>query len=139
MAMTTPADSSTELGRETRAYVSGYDRTLAHESRLFPQERRQLVANFNGAMPADAKITRVTWDIQAPCAITMAVPVIDASRRSVRVAIVASQYGIDCVRCQVTLDNGGMLNQYFRVAVYDGPWFGETTPQPGPSHLEAVW
>jgi hypothetical protein len=135
---TTPTDSSTDLGRETRAYVSGYNRSIWHESTLCQQERRQLVAAFNGAMPVGAKTVKAVWRIESPCAIAMAGAAIDASQRSARVAIVAAQVGIDWVRCQVTMDNGGVLNQIFRVGVVGGPYFEDNEPQPGPQMLVAL-
>lgn len=122
-----------ELGRETRAFVSGYTRSRVHQSRLYPREKRCLVADFNGAIPAGRTITSATWNMEVACSIAMSDASIDG--RAARVMIEAVFRGWSSMRCQVTLDNGEVYNQQFQVHVLDGPWFGDETSIAGPTQL----
>ena len=127
-----------ELGRVTRAFVSGYQRTRVHRSRLVRGEKRCLIADFNGAIPEGRTITSVTWrTTQNSAAILSEAAVVDGGRK----ARVMLEAGIGCaqVKCDVTLDNGEVYNQRFDVLVQPDPWFqGETTPTRGPQELTAT-
>lgn len=111
----------TELGRVTRCYVSGYQRTRIHESRLVRGEKRCLVANFNGAFDTDRTITSVTWRCEQPYAAVMSSARVFA--REVAVDITAQLPGCSLIKCLVTLDNGEVYTQLFRVLVMDAAWF----------------
>jgi hypothetical protein len=123
-----------ELGRVTRAYVSAYQRDRIHRSRLVRGEKRCLVANFNGAIPASRSIVSATWRVQQGQAMFMESA--KAAARESSVVITAGLGHEAAVKCQVTLDNGEVYNQLFVVTVQDSPWFqGETTPALGPYEL----
>lgn len=126
-----------ELGRVTRAYVSGYLRDRVHYGSLVRGEKRSLIANFNGAIPADRTIESVTWRTNQNYCVLMADPVI--SDRQVSVTITA-QAGLEAaVKCQVTLDDGAIYNQLFVLRVQSSPWFqGETVSNNGPQVLTAT-
>lgn len=127
-----------ELGRTTRAYVSGYQRTRVHRSRLVRGEKRCLVADFNGAIPAARSIASVTWRATNPSAAFMADAGVVEGGRSARVDVTAGA-GCSRIKCEVTLDNGEVYNQLFEVASQSGPWFqGESALQTGPYELTAV-
>jgi hypothetical protein len=111
----------TELGRVTRCYVSGYQRTRIHESRLVRGEKRCLVANFNGAFDTSRTITSVTWRCEQPYAAVMSNARVFA--REVAVDITAQLPGCSLIKCEATLDNGEVYTQLFRVLVMDAAWF----------------
>lgn len=126
-----------ELGRATRAYVSGYQRDRIHRSRLVRGEKRCLVANFNGAIPPARTIASVVWRTNQYQSIYMENARIDG--REVTVNITAQTGSHAWVKCQVTLDNGEVYNQLFAVEVRNAPWFsGETSPEIGPQSLTAT-
>lgn len=131
-----PTSSCQELGRVTRAVVSGYNRDRVHQSRLFPSEKRCLVANFNGAIPSGRTIDRVEWRLDVVAYVAMSNPSI--SGREVRVMIEACYWGTAAIRASVTLDNGEVYNQLFAVRVLDGPYFGAETTAAGPAVLIAT-
>lgn len=122
-----------ELGRQTRAFVSGYTRSRVHQSRLYPREKRCLVADFNGAIPAVRTIASATWNMEVACSIAMSSASIDG--RAARVMVESVFRGWADLRCQVTLDNGEVYNQLFVIQVLDGPWFGDEISTAGPTQL----
>lgn len=129
-----------ELGRTTRAYVSGYHLARTHRSRMVRGVRRCLTANFNGAIPKSRSITAVTWRCDVPQCIYMRDAAIVTGGREVRVNITA-QLGAECrVKCEATLDNGEVYNQVFVLYVRNSPWFfGEVaSPATGPYELTAT-
>lgn len=129
-----PAVACAELGRVTRAYVSGYQRDRVHASRLVRGEKRCLVANFNGAIPAARSIASVTWRCEQTYTVAMAHARITG--REVAVDITAQLQGCAWIKCVATLDNGEAYTQMFRVAVSAAPWFdGEQSPSAGPAVL----
>lgn len=119
-----------ELGRVTRALVSGYTRARVHDSKLYPNERRCLVANFNGAIPRGLTIARAEWRMDVQNSVSMADARIQG--REAQVMITAAYRGEAVLRCEVTLDNGEVYNQLFRVCVLPGPWFGDERTAVGP-------
>lgn len=126
-----------ELGRVTRAYVSGYQRDRIHNSRLVRGEKRCLVANFNGAIPPARTIASVTWRTNQGQSVYMENARIDG--REVTVNITAQIGGGAWVKCDVTLDNGEVYNQLFAIEVRDAPWFsGEAQMGVGPQVLTAT-
>lgn len=124
-----------EIGRATRAYVSAHNRTRVHAVRLYPREKRCLVADFNGALPAVRSITSAVWDVDPAVAVAIADAAI--SDREAQVTVTAVWRGCDAIRCEVTLDSGEVYNQLFQVAVLDGPCFGDASGPTGPTRLTA--
>lgn len=126
-----------DLGRTTTAYVSGYQLDRVHQSQLVRGSARQLVANFNGAIPAESLIVSAVWRCLIPQAAFMSNALISEDQRSTSVKIVAQIGDGSTVKCQVTLDTGEVYNQVFWIRVYTAPWFqGETSPPPtGPYEL----
>lgn len=131
-----PVVACAELGRVTRAYVSGYQRDRVHASRLVRGEKRCLVANFNGAIPAARSIASVTWRCEQTYTVVMANARI--SGREAEVDITAQLQGCAWVKCVATLDNGEVYTQLFRVQVQDATWFdGEPAVAAGPTSITA--
>ncbi|QWF19292.1 hypothetical protein [Lysobacter capsici] len=126
-----PAETCQELGRVTRAYASAYDRTRIHRSRLAPNEKRCLIAAFNGAIPLGRTITRAEWRLDRTYSVTMSAGSIEG--RDVRVMIQARNRGISPIRCEATLDNGEIYVQLFEIEVVDGPYFGDAQLAAGPA------
>jgi hypothetical protein len=118
-----PVPTCQELGRATRAYVSAYDRSRVHQSRLYRFEKRCFVANFNGAIPPARTITRATWRIDCPEVGVISSPSISANGRETAVMFAAQLCGWATLRAEVTLDNGEIYNQVFRVNVREASWF----------------
>lgn len=127
------AETCQELGRQTRAFVSGYNRSRVHQSRLYPREKRCLVADFNGALPTGRTIVSATWNMEVPYCVGMSSATI--ADREARVMVEAVFRGWANMRCQVTLDNGEVYNQLFVVQVLAGPWFGDEITVAGPSQI----
>jgi hypothetical protein len=135
-----PEEACEEHGRVTRAYVSGYQRDRIHRSRLVRGEKRCLVANFNGAIPASRAIVSATWRCDQNQAVFMANARITDAGRCAAVDITAQIGAGGRVKCQVTLDNGEVYNQLFYVRVFTSPWFmGEVSSfAQGPTELTAT-
>lgn len=132
-----PVERCEELGRVTRAYVSGYQRARTHRSWMVRGERRCLTADFNGAIPKSRTIASVTWRCNIPQCVFMRDAAIVDGGREVRVDVTA-QLGAECwIKCEATLDNGEVYNQVFVLYVRNSPWFmGEVAPQStGPYEL----
>ena len=127
-----------ELGRVTRIYASGYDRTRIHDGRLVRGESRCLVVEFNGAIPPSRTIASVTWRCADPSVIVMSNARIQSSGRSVAVDVRANWPRDTAIKCEATLDNGERYMQLIRLAVTDSPWFDdETVSAGGPGTLTA--
>lgn len=128
-----PVPTCQELGRATRAYVSAYDRSRVHQSRLYRFEKRCFVANFNGALPPGRTIATATWRIDAPEIGVISNPQISDDGRESSVMFASQLGGWANMRCEVTLDNGEIYNQVFRVNVREASWFFNDPPsQSGP-------
>jgi len=112
----------TDSGRETRAYVSAFDRSRVHQSRLYRFEKRRLVANF-GALLGERQIRCATWSIDRPEIGVMSDPQISDDARETSVMFAAQLGGWATVRCQITLDSGEQYAQVFRVNVRHASWF----------------
>jgi hypothetical protein len=117
----------TDSGRETRAYVSAYDRSRVHQSRLYRFEKRRLVANF-GALLGERLIRCATWSIDRPEIGVMSDPQISDDARETSVMFAAQLGGWATVRCQITLDSGEQYVQVFRVNVRRASWFVDDAP-----------
>lgn len=117
----------TDSGRETRAYVSAFDRSRVHQSRLYRFEKRRLVANF-GALLGDRQIRCATWSIDRPEIGVMSDPQISDDARETSVMFAAQLGGWATVRCQITLDSGEQYAQVFRINVRQASWFVDDAP-----------
>ena len=115
-----------ELGRTTRAYVSGYDRARIHQVRVRRQERRCLVADYNGAIPPSRSIVAAEWRCTSPWVARMEAPVIND--REAQVTVDFQLGGFCAIRCTATLDNGEVYSQVFECQVRDSPGFFEDVP-----------
>lgn len=127
--------SCEEYGRATRAYVSGYNRSKVHVARIRRQERRCVVADFNGAIPPSRSIVLVTWRCVQPWVTKMVSAAIDG--REATVLVDFQNPGFGAIKATVQLDNGEIYNQIFEFSVLDAPYFLEGTPVQGPYILTA--
>lgn len=126
-----------ELGRVTRAYVSGYDRARVHVGTVRRQERRCVVAGFNGALPPGRSIVSVIWRCTSPWVTYMRDPSI--FERDAQVMVDFQNPGWGALKATVTLDNGEIYNQTFEYTVRDAPWFMENyAPVAGPYTVTAT-
>lgn len=140
-AIATPASVAAsacqELGRVTRAYVSGYDRARVHIGTVRRQERRCIVANFNGAIQPERSIASVVWRCTSPWVTYMRDPSI--FERDAQVMVDFQNPGWGALKATVTLDNGEIYNQTFEYTVRDAPWFMENyAPIAGPYTVTAT-
>lgn len=123
------------MGRATKSYVSAYNRARVHVSNLYGYESRALTANFNGAMPKDRTIASAQWQTWNNYTIVMSDPDIDGREVSVRVK--AQVPGPGVIKCTITLDNGDIMVQQFRINVLCAPMYSPMNWQSGPQMLEA--
>lgn len=124
-----------DLGRATRAYVSGYHRDRVVAVRLYPQEGRALVADFNGAIASDRTIVSANWQLWAAGIASIASAAIAEDQRSTSVQLTASLPGCVPLRCQVTLDDGTVMPVLFEVAVLGGFCWPGDAPATGTTQL----
>lgn len=124
-----------EIGQVTRANVSGYTRSRVHLSNLYAQETRGLSANFNGAIPVERTIESATWQTWNTAQIVMSAAALSDNLRETSIRI-RSQVGGPCViKCSVTLDNGDVYVQNFRVNVIPAPIYSNTSWSTGPESV----
>lgn len=122
-----------DIGQATTATVSAYERGRIHVSRLYAAEKRQLVANFAGVMPAGTTIASATWQTLAPVSLVMSGPTI--AGKTAYITIAAQLWGPTVIRCTVTLSNGERYVQQFRVNVLGQPVYSGETYVAGPTEL----
>lgn len=126
-----------ELGRVTRIYASGYDRTRVHDGRLVRGESRCLVVEFNGAIPSARTVASVTWRCVDPSVVVMSDARIQTGARSVAIDVRANWPSDTLIKCEATLDNGEVYAQLIHLSVTDSWWFGDEAFAPGPMVLTA--
>lgn len=127
------------LGRVFKALVSAYDRSRTQVGQVRRQEKRTVVADFNGAIEPDRTIESVTWRCPNPWVLAMSDAAVADDQRSVSVLADFQFGGYAALRATVTLDNGDKLNQVFEFTVRDAPWFWEDAPvTSGPFVLTAT-
>jgi len=125
-----------EIGRATRAYVSAYDRARPLEARLYRFEKRRLVADFNGALPVGSTIDSATWRTDAPEIGVISDAQISADQRETSVVFASQLGGWANLRVDVTLDDGAIMTQVFRVNVREASgFFDDPATQTGPVSL----
>jgi hypothetical protein len=133
--MTNPC---TELGRVTRAYVSAFTRTRVHRVSVMAQEKRCLVANFNGALESGRWIATAVWSVNIPTFVNLLNCDVTTDGRETACLMSAQWRGRALVRCTVTLDNGDAQTQYFD-AIIDGSYFhNDVIPAAGPYQISAI-
>lgn len=124
-----------ELGRSTRCYVSGYNRTRVHATRMFMGESRPMVADFNGAIPLGTLITSATWRLECGGVVNITNAAIATDQRSTSVMCTTIFDGCVAMRCIVTLDDGSTLAQQFGIAVPSAPYYGDAVGSQGALEL----
>ena len=126
------------MSRVFKALASAYNRVRAQVGQVRRQERRTVVADFNGAIAPDRTIVAVQWRCVAPWVLRMSNAAIAADRRSVSVLADFQFGGFAALRATVTLDNGDVLSELFEFTVRDWPGFFENAPgTAGPFTLSA--
>jgi len=111
----------TDLGRVTRGFVSGYTAARTEIRRIRRYSKRQLVANFNGAMEPGRLITQVRWDCTSPWSTAMSNARVLTKQRQAAVDVAFNYAGAAALQCTVTLDNDEVLSQEFHYTVTDAP------------------
>lgn len=112
-----------EIGRATRSYVSAYDLARPHSVRIYRFAKRALIANFNGCIPVANTIASATWRIDAPEIAVMSAPAISVDLRETSVLLATQLGGFANVRAEVTLNDGSIYNQVYRIQVREASWF----------------
>lgn len=134
-----PGTPPNDLGTSSKAQVSGYIRNRVQLVNLYAPETRSLVANFNGAMPADRTIVSATWQTWQNSNVVMSNAQIPEGQRSASILVAAQYAGGGVIQVAATLDNGEILTQYFRVQVGCAPVFNNPIWITGPTSLTAVY
>ncbi|WP_369916526.1 hypothetical protein AB8810_11070 [Xanthomonas sp. NCPPB 3005] len=132
--MSVPCD---EIGIVSRAFVSAHDRLRVHSIQVPPGERRCVVADYNGALPAGRSIVAVEWRLSSQGVAAMSAAAIPTTRQA-QVQIQVGYPGRVALRCVATLDNGEVYVQRFMVEVPPMPSFGDEAITSGPLVLSAV-
>lgn len=117
-----------EIGRVSRVPVSAHNRTRVASVRLFPGERRCLVANFNGAIAPGRTIVRADWQAEGTWSVSLADAAIIAVGRQAKAMLSAHSCGETTIQVTVTLDNGEVYNQLFVAEVYYQPFEPASLP-----------
>lgn len=127
------------MPRVTTAYVSQYQRSRIHQSDFVRGEQTTFHAQFNGALDEGVLIDEVTWFTGTPWAVILSNPQIATDRRSVSVDVTIGYAGPGDLKCVVTLDNGQVRNQLYRITIMDNPFVeGESAPSAGPNSVTAT-
>lgn len=124
-----------DMGRATRNIVSGYQRDRIYRTSLFAMESRQLVTDFNGAIPKERTIAEAVWQTYETMNIAMSAPV--AADRQVEVRINAQYSGRARIRVDAILDNGDVYSAWHIVRVMPAPYFENPGWVNGPRRLTA--
>lgn len=117
-----PISPIEDNGRASRAYVSAYNRTRIQVVRLIGNESRNLVADFNGAIPPNRTIVSAEWSLGLSGWLNMSNASITNGRQS-SITIASMYTSSSAIRCAVTLDSGQILTQLFRILVSGVPIF----------------
>lgn len=125
-----------DMGRVTRNIVSGYQRDRVFRSSLYASESRQLVTDFNGAMPADRSIVQAVWQTWENQCIAMGPA--EVSERSVQIRVAAQYSGRSRIKLDVTLDNGDVFSAWHIIRVMGAPYFDNPGWVTGPRKVVAT-
>lgn len=122
--------------RNTTAYVSAYERDRIHRARLYAYEKCRLTADFNGALEPDEAIVSATWQTQYTNSVVMSDA--EATARTTSVLIGSQYAGPSILKCTVTLADGQLRVQQFRIEVLSQPIYLGDTWVSGPLSLTAT-
>lgn len=122
--------------RNTTAYVSAYERDRIHRTRLYAYEKCRLTADFNGALEPDEAIVSATWQTQYTNSVVMSDA--EATDRTTSVLIGSQYAGPSILKCTVTLADGQLRVQQFRIEVLSQPIYLGDTWVSGPLSLTAT-
>jgi len=115
------------MSRNTTAYVSKYQLDRVKELELYADSKVTLTCKFNGA--SDSTIIEAVWGTTSPWSTVLSSPALSADLRSTSVKLQAAISDMAIVRCQVTLADGSILNQQWRVYVSNAPYFNDPVAQ----------
>lgn len=127
-----------DMGRATRNIVSGYSRERVFQANLYAFERRELVTDFNGAIPAGVSIVRAVWNTQDTLPVAMSDPSINPGGRSCKVMLQAQVDGFSCIRLDAELSNGERYSQWHVIRILPARYMSGDTWVNGPSQLVAT-
>lgn len=119
-----------EIGPVSKANASAFNRTRVHSVRVLPGEKRCMVANFGGAVPASRTIASAVWQMESNAVASMANGQLLSPYRETEVTVTAHWPGVAPIECRATFDNGEVYVQRFMVEVLHGGWYFDT---PAPS------
>lgn len=123
------------MTRATTAYASKYQLDRVHETDLYRAAKVRLTVDFGGALGAET-ISTVRWYTSAPWSTILSAPAISGKR--VTVFVQGSLPDLSMLKCEVTLSNGEVRNQFWRVRVGESNYYGgETIPAAGPEFVSA--
>lgn len=125
------------MGRATRNIVSGYNRDQVFQGRLYAPERRQLVTDFNGALPKGVTIVRAVWNTQDTFTAAMSAPLILPGERSCQVLLQAQVDGFCCIRLDVQLSNGEQFSAWHVIQILPARYMSTDVWANGPGQLVA--
>jgi hypothetical protein len=126
----------TDLGRVSRCYVSAFTRNRVHRVDVMAQEKRCIVANFNGAMEAARSIASVVFSVDIPTYVKLTN--CDITGRETACLMLAQWRGHALVRCSATMDNGDVYTQYFDVYIGGTYFHGDVIGSAGPYQISAT-
>jgi len=125
-----------DMGRVTKCIVSAFNRDRVHYGQIYSPEKRQLLTDFNGALPAGVTITKATWNTQDNWTGVMSAPVVDGRRCSV---IVQAQIdGACCIRLDAELSNGERYCQWHVIRILPARYVVNDNWTTGPKQLVAT-
>ncbi|WP_312321199.1 hypothetical protein, partial [Stenotrophomonas sp.] len=125
-----------DMGRVTKCIVSGYNRDRVHYGSVYAPERRQLLTDFNGALPKGVTITKATWNTQDGYNASMSDGVVDG--RKAWITLAAQYQGYCGIRLDVELSNGERYSVWHVIRILPAQIMTGDTYQNGPSQLIAV-
>lgn len=125
-----------DLGRVTKCIVSAYNRDRVHYGSVYAPETRQLLTDFNGALPAGITITKATWNTQDGYNARMFSPQVQG--RKAWIMLGAQFEGVCCIRLDAELSNGERYSVWHVIRIQPARIMAGDTYQNGPSQLVAV-
>lgn len=129
------ADACDEVGPVTHCRVSAYQRYRVFVARLYAAETRCLIGDFNGAIAPGRRIIRSQWDTYGMAYVTMSRPYIGENGREAGVTLRTQWSGPAVIKQTVTLDNGEVYTQQYRIEVAPQVAYPSETFTSGPSSI----
>lgn len=111
-----------EIGRVSQAYASAHNRTRVQLVRVRSGEKRCIIANFNGAIPAGRKIVKADWYLEDAYSAVLSGGAITGEGRKTEVIVSTMNCGTTGVECAATFDNGEVYIQSFVIEVWESPY-----------------